>query len=435
MIEDNRDNRGRGEEPEEIVSWYTPDETPREVVRYYHQDTPLPGRACPRPEPAPKKSRRGLWIFLICLAVLIAVVTAAAILFGGSGEGGGHQLPSDGDSASSIIDIFQEKKTTIPRVEGDPSVRMTCTDYSGVELTPQQVYAKVNPSVVTVVAVENDEGSASVGTGVILTEDGYILTNAHVISGGKSCWIALDSGATCDAKLVGYDEEEDLAVLKAETDGALPAAEIGNSDQCRVGDTVYAIGNPLGVELRGTFTDGIISAINREVELEGKTMTLIQTNAALNNGNSGGPLINAYGQVIGINTLKMSGTGSESEATVEGLGFALPTSSACFVVNDLIACGEFRGTPTIGIQVVTAEYDGGTRLKVYSVEPGFGAEEAGLQENDILLAANGQPLSTTGDLMAVRRTLGVGDTIHLSVLRDGQRLEFDVVLYSNRAAG
>ena len=195
----------------------------------------------------------------------------------------------------------------------------------------------------------------------VMTADGYIVTNAHVISGGKSCRVALSSGVTLEAKLVGYDEEEDLAVLYAETQTDLPTAEFGNSDLCSVGDTVYAIGNPLGVELRGTFTDGIISAINRQVEVEGKTMTLLQTNAALNNGNSGGPLINACGQVIGINTLKMSGTGSdENEATVEGLGFAIPMGSACFVVNDIIAYGEFRGTPSLGITVTTVAVGSGT---------------------------------------------------------------------------
>ena len=151
---------------------------------------------------------------------------------------------------------------------------------------------------------------ASVGTGVILTEDGYIITNAHVIAGGTSCYVALADGSIFDAALVGYDAEQDLAVIKAQdTDGraaqGLPAAEFGDSDALSVGDPVYAIGNPLGVELRGTLTDGIVSAINRDVDVDGVTMTLIQTNAALNNGNSGGPLINRYGQVIGINVMKM----------------------------------------------------------------------------------------------------------------------------------
>lgn len=287
MNEDNRENRNCPDEPQEIVSWYRCDDEPQEVVCSYQHDELLPGHA--RPQSAPpqkqqkKKKRLGLWIFLGCLAAIAVAVGIGLAVSGGSDAPGGD-LPEDG-SASSIIDIFQDKQTSIPRIAGDPSVRMTCVDAQGGELTAQEVFAKVNPAVVTVIAMEDEsKGTASVGTGVIMTADGYIVTNAHVISGGKSCRVALSSGVTLEAKLVGYDEEEDLAVLYAETQTDLPTAEFGNSDLCSVGDTVYAIGNPLGVELRGTFTDGIISAINRQVEVEGKTMTLLQTNAALNNG-------------------------------------------------------------------------------------------------------------------------------------------------------
>ena len=233
--------------------------------------------------------------------------------------------------------------------------------------------------------------------------------------------MALDTGVTYDARLVGYDEDEDLAVLRAIADNPLPAAEFGNSDLLTVGDPVYAIGNPLGVELRGTLTNGIVSAINREVEMQGRTMTMIQTNAALNNGNSGGPLINSYGQV------------SEDEATVEGLGFALPISSVSFVVNDLIAHGEFLGTPTIGITVRTIEKSGGgTQVEVYTVDDTLGAAEAGVQPGDIILEADGQPVSVTSDLLTVRRSHSVGDTIRLTIQRDGQSLTVDVVLYASK---
>ena len=227
---------------------------------------------------------------------------------------------------------------------------------------------------------------------------------------------------------MGYDEDQDLAVLKAVDAEDLPTAEFGDSDQCRVGDTVYAIGNPLGVELRGTLTEGIISAINRDVQIEGRIMTLIQTTAALNNGNSGGPLINEYGQVIGVNTLKMSGSGNAEEATVEGLGFALPSSSFCFVVNDLIANGQFRGIPVLGITVMNSD-DG--RVVVYTVSDGYGAAEMGIRPDDVLLRADGQALGSIDDLMAVRRTHLVGDSITLTVLRDGQTFDVDVPLYAS----
>ena len=339
----------------------------------------------------------------------------------------------DAKLSGIMVDIFRKKETTIPRISGEEGVKLSCQDPSGEELTIQQVYAKVNPSVVAVVAEQSD-GSAAVGTGVIMTESGYIITNAHVISGGKSCWVALDTGVTYDARLVGYDEDEDLAVLRAIADNPLPAAEFGNSDLLTVGDPVYAIGNPLGVELRGTLTNGIVSAINREVEMQGRTMTMIQTNAALNNGNSGGPLINSYGQVIGINTMKMSNSSlSEEEATVEGLGFALPISSVSFVVNDLIAHGEFLGTPTIGITVRTIEKSGGgTQVEVYTVDDALGAAEAGVQPGDIILEADGQPVSVTSDLLTVRRSHSVGDTIRLTIQRDGQTLTVDVVLYASK---
>ena len=197
-----------------------------------------------------------------------------------------------------------------------------------------------------------------------------------------------------------------------------------------MGDTVYAIGNPLGVELRGTLTDGIISAINRDVQVDGRVMTLLQTTAALNNGNSGGPLINEYGQVVGINTLKMSGNGSEMEATVEGLGFAVPISDACFVVNDIIANGRFRGVPVLGVMVIESTDNGG-QVSVYTVSEGGGAEEAGLLPGDVLLRADGQTLHSIHDLMAVRRTHLVGDTMTLTVLRDGQTFDADVPLYAS----
>ena len=210
-------------------------------------------------------------------------------------------------------------------------------------------------------------------------------------------------------------------------------AEFGDSELAVVGDPVYAIGNPLGIELRGTLTEGIISAINRNVELDGRTLTVLQTTAALNNGNSGGPLINRYGQVIGINTLKMSGTGVPDEATVEGLGFALPISNACFVINDIIANGKFHGLPTLGVMVYTVETtDGTTAVLIEEVQSGYGAEEAGVQPGDVILAADGQTVYTTADLLTVRRSHVIGDSMTLTLLRDGQVFDVTIVLRSSK---
>lgn len=428
MQDENRENRT---EPQEVVSWYVRPEG-QEVVDCYVQPRPLPSGAAPQtPREPEKRSRKGLWSFLIAAGVLVLAVVAATVV--ASLRGGGAVPPvdggtGDGGDASSIVNISGAEKTTIPRIQGEAGVSLVCTAPAGEKLSIQDMYEKVNPSTVLVVADKGEQ--ASIGTGVIMTADGYIITNAHVISGGKDCWIALDTGYTYDAKLVGYSEERDLAVLKAVDAADLPAASFGDSDLCRVGDTVYAIGNPLGVELRGTLTDGIISAINRDVQVDGRVMTLLQTTAALNNGNSGGPLINEYGQVVGINTLKMSGNGSEMEATVEGLGFAVPISDACFVVNDIIANGRFRGVPVLGVMVIESTDNGG-RVSVYTVSEGGGAEEAGLLPGDVLLRADGQTLHSIHDLMAVRRTHLVGDTMTLTVLRDGQTFDADVPLYAS----
>ncbi len=470
MTEDNIKNplapetdAPREEEPREVVCWFSlPEEEPREVVLTYSQPgrreteerVPwyMPAPAAPASEPLQvsprekgdvsvwreaakkeKKRRRKIWV-AVASFVLIAGLVIGGVLWssGRSGKDDEPLTPDEGDSASSIVDIFKPTpKTTIPRIKGDPAVRLTVNSQRGEDLTAAELYRKVNPSVVTVVAEENQ--GASVGTGIIMTSDGYILTNAHVISGGKTCWIALDTGVTYDVQLVGFDEEEDLAVLKAVDAKDLPAAEFGDSDQLVVGDKAYAIGNPLGVELRGTLTDGIISAVDRQIQVGTGTMTVIQTTAALNNGNSGGPLINAAGQIIGVNTLKMSNSGWEGEATVEGLGFALPISSVCFVVNDLIAEGEFRGVPTIGITVITTRDDkGDTHVEVYSVDPQYGAAEAGVKEGDIILAADGQTITQTSDLLAVRRSHVIGDTITLTLLRGEETVEADVVLYSSK---
>lgn len=421
-------------EPEEVVSWYTPKtKEGQEVVSYYVHSAPLPGNAQKKPAPR-KKSRRGLWIFLGCFGGLLLVVGIAAAVILAGGKNGADvelpELPGDG-GASSIIYLGGDINTKIPTVKGEEGVRLEVEDACGEKLTIQQVYAAVNPSVVTVVA--DGRLGSSVGTGVIMTSDGYFITNAHVIDDTFNCWIILASGVTYDAKLVGYDALQDLAVLKAVDAKNLPAARFGNSDSVVVGDTVYAIGNPLGIELRGTLTNGIISAVNRDVEMDGRTLTLLQTNAALNSGNSGGPLINEYGQVIGINVMKMTNTDLEKEATVEGLGFALPISDMAFVVNDIMTHGYFRGTPTIGIMVMTmADDEGNTYVLIDSVTKGSGADQAGLQAGDIVMAADGEEVKVIDDLLSVRRNHGVGDTTVLTVRRGGEIFDAYVVLGSDR---
>ena len=441
MFEEKRENIEPvipTEEPNEVVSWYTPKSREgEEVVSYYVHSRPLPEKARqPEVKQKKKKSRRGLWIFLSLFVVLAGAVTAAAII--SASRSGPADLPDvpeedwelpDG-SGSSIVIVDDDVYTSIPTIKGIKGLRMEIENTHGEELTIQEVYAKVNPAVITVVA--DKEFGSGVGTGVMMTSDGYFITNAHVIDDALGCWIIMASGVTYEAKLVGYYALQDLAVLKAIDAQNLPTATFGNSDDMVVGDTVYAIGNPLGVELRGTLTDGIISAVNRDVEMGGRTLTLLQTNAALNSGNSGGPLINIYGQVIGINVMKMVGDHMD-EATVEGLGFALPISDMSFVVNDILAYGYYRGTPTIGIMVMTMpNEDGSTYVLIDSVTKGSGAEKAGLKGGDIVLAADGEPIDDINDLLCVRRNHGVGDTTVLTIRRGDKVFDANVVLGSDR---
>ena len=367
----------------EIVEVYR-QPLPGEVVERYSR--PLPGRPAAPGQPR-RRRRTGLWIFLACLAVVLGVAAGSWIWYllpaGSSADPFEYRYDhgwEEEEDASGAVTI-----PTYPFGEG--AVLEVETDH-GRELTAQEIYQRVNPSVVTVMVQLDD--SVSVGTGVIFRADGYILTNYHVLAGGRDCTVAMDTGRTYEAQYVAGDERNDLAVLKVELTG-LPAATFGDSDQLVVGDKVYAIGNPLGVELRGTLTDGIVSAINRDVQVDGRTMTLVQTNAALNSGNSGGPLINACGQVVGINTIKMS----SDYSNVEGLGFAIPSASIRRLVNDLLTYGEVRPEPSFGVTVLQT----GTRLEddiwglqVLEVTPGSAADLAGIREGDFVLAAGGRPV-------------------------------------------
>ena len=298
-------------------------------------------------------------------------------------------------------------------------------------LTPQEVYSQVTPSVVSVLGRENMHSTmASAGTGVIFSSNGYILTNCHVIAGCSMCRILVTNAhgvdEAYDAKVVGYDEDVDLAVLKVEAED-LPAAAFGVSDDLRVGDQVYAIGNPLGVELRNTLTDGIISAIDRDMDVDGVQMTLLQTTAALNSGNSGGPLINEYGQVVGINTIKMM----SRYDTIEGLGFAIPSSLALRWVNELIEFGELQPEPVLGVTVNRIPQtlpDGTVGLRLEEITDGLSGDRAGLRAGDYLVGFAGQNVVSLQQLMSIRRGLRVGDEVSVRVFREGEYLELTMIM-------
>ena len=274
-------------------------------------------------------------------------------------------------------------------------------------------------------------GGTATGTGVILSHDGYIVTNAHVVEGAEGIQVILSDQQVLDAVLVGADQITDLAVLRVDAYDLSPAT-LGDSGVLRVGDAVAAIGDPLGITLRGTMTDGIISGINRDIVVDGRTMTLIQTTAALNEGNSGGPLINCYGQVIGINTVKIGD--SMSPAGVEGLGFAIPSVTVQEIVTQLIAQGYVSGRPDLGLEGhgVSMLYQIYGRLPqglyITGVDPDSSAAELGIQAGDVLISLDGVRISGSESYETQLYTYKVGDTATAVIYRDGRQYELKITV-------
>ena len=297
----------------------------------------------------------------------------------------------------------------------------------------QEIYQKNIDSVVSISCTLHS-GSSS-GTGVVLSRDGYIVTNAHVVEGAQSITAQFTDDRVLPARIIGSDEVSDLAVLHVEAEDLSPAT-FGESDNLRVGDTVVAIGDPLGVELRGTLTDGIVSAINRDVMVDGRPMTLIQTNAALNSGNSGGPLINCYGQVIGINTMKVGDFADT--AGVEGLGFAIPSSTVKDVVDQLISQGYVSGRPTLGLEgeSLSVFYQHYYRLPeglyITGVEEGSDAAQKGIERGDILMKINGTSITTAQELSSVLYNCQVGDVVTVIIYRGGYQYELQLTVSEDK---
>ena len=293
----------------------------------------------------------------------------------------------------------------------------------------QEIYDKNIPSVVSITA-QSVRGT-STGTGVIISDSGYIVTNCHVVENGQLIQVRLTDERSFTADLVGADEVSDLAVLRIEGDNLIPA-EFGDSTVLRVGDSVAAIGDPLGDALRGTLTNGIVSAINRDVTTGGRTLTLIQTNAALNSGNSGGPLINCYGQVIGINTMKI---GDYTDiAGVEGLGFAIPSTTVKEIVEQLINQGYVSGRPTLGLsgEAVSTFYQLYYRmpagLYITEVAEDSDAHDAGIEPGDILLSIDENRITDPETLKQLLYSYEIGDTVTVIIYRGGRQYSVELTL-------
>ncbi len=375
----------------------------------------------------------------IGLGLLVGLIILSSVLFAGSDpETPGDFIIGSDEMPENWQDYFEAYYTEVEGLEAEiylekaasvPNFELSFEKPDGAELTLQQLYEKCASSTVSIMGYVDGEEGYYWGSGIIISEDGLILTNTHVIADCNSAVVKLYDDTEYDAKLIGADTTSDIAVLKIEAKN-LPAAEFGESAGLQVGDKVAAIGNPLGETFRMTLTDGIISAIERGIDYNGHSMSLIQTNTAINEGNSGGALYNMYGQVIGVTNMKMMSTFS----SIEGIGFAIPSSTVKMVVNSLIEFGEVRGRPSIGITVgpitkQAAEHYGiPGGLYVSEVSKGSDAEAKGIVEGDIVTAVNGEPVDSTDDIISVKNSLIVGDSISFTIWREGESFVVDVIL-------
>lgn len=375
----------------------------------------------PRPvlRPRRRKRRFSLPVCMGLAALLVALVAIGAVmdslwpvqLLPGGDEDYAYRQPGHDEEK------LDTTPPAIPRAETGTGVTVELCQDSGESLTYTQIYDKNLPSMVSIQA--EDAKSYSTGTGVVLTADGYLITNAHVVAGADKVQVACADNRVLDAALVGFDAREDLAVLKVEADDLTPA-EFGDSFALRCGDPVAAIGDPLGY--RSTITDGIVSALDRDVEVDGTSMVLIQTSAAINMGNSGGALINQYGQVVGITAVKIV----TDDGSAESLGFAIPSRRVKYVADTLIA-GKTVRRGIFGFTVLTRTAQGGG-LTLDSVDKTSDAYAKGLRAGDVLTAADGQSLNAVEDLVRLKQSMGAGDTVSLTYVRSGQSRTVSVAL-------
>lgn len=388
-----------------------------------------------REQPQKKRCRRKktAWRIAAVLILVLVLILGSSLAFSGSGADSSQSGSMPDDWEDYFRNYFEDAQTTtvntnIPRADLEPGFAIELQE-QGEELSLQQLYERCADTIVAITGTVEDESGYYWGTGVIASPDGLIVTNAHIIDGCDSAKVTLYNDESYEAKLVGVDGISDLALLKIDAEG-LPAAVFGDVSSIAVGDEVAAIGNPLGEDFRSTLTNGIISAIDRGLNYNGRTMSLLQTNTAINQGNSGGALFNMYGQVVGITNMKMMSYYS----SIEGIGFAIPSSTVKSVVDSLAANGEVRGRPSIGITVgaipedVSSHYDIPSGLYVSGVQENSDAQLKGVQVGDILTAVNGQEVYTTEDVAAIKDALAVGDTMTLSLWRDGETIEVEIEL-------
>lgn len=388
---------------------------------------------------------------LLCCMVAVSI-----------GSIGTYKYYAENDGTSTNNGSSLTATTTSSSNNSNDSVLNIGSSDATNTLTPAQIYSKVAPSVVGITATTETavdyssygiygfggnngsdtqtQTSTATGTGIIMSQDGYILTNAHVVEGATSVSVTLsdDDNTEYTATIIGQDSSSDIAVLKIQASGLTPA-EFGNSDDLVVGDYSYVIGNPLGFDLSNTFTTGIISGLNRTITVNDTEMNLIQTSAQINSGNSGGPLINSNGQVVGIVSSKMSSSYSSSEASIEGLGFAIPITDAKNIVDSLITYGYVTGRPQLGISVETISQ---TMADYYGVQTGAyirfmnsdgSAVQAGLKVGDIITGIDDTTITSANELSSAIKNYSAGDTVTITYYRNNQKYTTKVTLQEQQA--
>ena len=414
---------------------------------------PLEQEPAPQQEPpleqAKKEIRRGKHTGLK-LAALLAAVAIVAALGGSALTAAIHALGQQNLAQQEAVDAMaQQPDAEQPAEAAKPSAPYQLarrplpaelpSNDGGKTLTPKQVY-KMNVGAVCGIATQvttnvwgQTATTSCAGSGFVLTQDGYIVTNNHVVSDADEGTIVvrLYSGEEYTADVVGTDSMNDVALLKIETEG-LQTVTIGDSDEIEVGEIVEAIGNPLG-ELTFTMTAGYISALDREINADGTPINMLQTDAAINSGNSGGPLFDMNGNVIGITTAKVSGE-TESGVTIEGIGFAIPINDVLRVVYDLQQYGRVRGRAYLGVTLqdldstVAATYNLPAGPQIVTVTEGSCAETAGLQPSDIILEFEGREIGSYTDLVSALSKQQAGDTVTMRIYRAGAELELTLTL-------
>ncbi len=384
--------------------------------------------------PVPKKPKKGFTAGKVIALALCCSIVGGLLGAGGMAIGGKMFLKNSSSQSTEISNIFESKRTpTILNINSIDESRL---------MSAAEVYAaNVNSTVgITTSLTTNYFGyqttSAASGSGFIFSDNGYILTNYHVVENADTIKVTLFDDSAYEASLVGYDSSNDIAVLKIEAENLTPVI-IGNSDILNVGDSVVAIGNPLG-ELTFSLTSGSVSALDRTVTFSNaQTMQLIQTDCAINSGNSGGALFNMYGEVIGITNAKYSSS-SASNASIDNIGFAIPINSVKEIVRSIIEKG-YISKPYIGVSVATVSeeaqsYGLPAGATVRAINDNSPAQEAGLLENDIIIEADGQTISSSSDLVAYIADKEIGDTVSLKIYRQGEYVEVTLTIGEQKQA-